>query len=73
MHPRRPLISSPALVREIACILLVKLLLLWGIKTLWFDAPTVPRDGAARTASRLLDAPAARPTPPTPTTEESPR
>ncbi|WP_373467117.1 cytochrome oxidase putative small subunit CydP, partial [Metapseudomonas otitidis] len=34
--------SSRTLVREITCILLIKLLLLWGIKTLWFDAPTVP-------------------------------
>ena len=73
MHTRRTLMSSRTLVREITCILLIKLLLLWGIKTLWFDAPTVPRDGASRTAARLLDAPTPPSASPQPSTEVSPR
>lgn len=46
-----------ALVREIAVILAIKLILLLAIKAIWFDAPTVPVEGAARTAAHLFDSP----------------
>lgn len=36
------------LVREIALVLLLKLVLLFSIKAIWFDAPTVPRNGTQR-------------------------
>lgn len=49
------------LIREIACIVLVKLVLLLGIKAYWFSAPTVPVDGTARVAERLLGSSASTP------------
>ncbi len=42
------------LAKEIGLILLVKLVLLLGIKVLWFDAPTLPVDGGASTGQHLL-------------------
>ncbi len=58
--------------REIALILLIKLLLLLGIRFYWFSAPTVPPDGATRTAERLLGQ--AAPAAPVPTVnQEMPR
>lgn len=42
------------LAKEISLILVIKLILLMGIKTFWFDAPTVPRDGSAKTGQHLL-------------------
>jgi len=42
------------LVREIAVILAIKLVLLLGIKALWFDAPTVPKNGTEQVSQRLL-------------------
>lgn len=58
------------LVRELAAILLLKLVLLLVIKHIWFDAPTVPPDGTAQVAAHLLR-PAA--TQPSPAIEETPR
>ncbi len=49
------------LVREIACIVLIKLALLLGIKAYWFSEPTVPVDGTARVAERLLGSTASTP------------
>ena len=42
------------LVRELAVILVIKLVLLLVIKHIWFDAPTVPLDGTAQVAAHLL-------------------
>ncbi|WP_159972938.1 cytochrome oxidase putative small subunit CydP [Pseudomonas sp. 8Z] len=65
--------SSPwriPLVREIAVILLIKLVLLLSIKAIWFSAPTSPTDGQPRAAAHLLGLP----TSPSPIpTEEKPR
>jgi hypothetical protein len=58
------------LVREIALILMLKLALLSAIKTLWFDAPTVPPDGSARVGAHLLGSSLS---PRDPSPEEKPR
>lgn len=59
------------LVREIGVILLIKLVILFSIKAIWFTAPTVPENGTERLASHLF----ATPAPPTSplATEEQPR
>ncbi len=51
-------------------VLLIKLTLLLGIKAIWFNEPTVPRDIQQRVETHLLGKPA---TPPSVTTEETPR
>jgi len=56
------------LAKEIGLILLVKLVLLLGIKTLWFDSPTVPVDGDVKTGQHLLGRSTA-----SPLAEENPR
>ena len=43
-----------ALVREITVILLIKLTLLLAIKAIWFNEPTVPRDGQQRVEQHLF-------------------
>ena len=58
------------LVRELAAILLIKLVLLLVIKHIWFDAPTVPPDGTAQVAAHLLSPAAPLPLP---AIEETPR
>ncbi len=58
------------LVRELAVILLIKLVLLLVIKHIWFDAPTVPLEGTAQVAAHLLSPVN---TPPSPALEETPR
>ena len=58
------------LVRELAAILLIKLVLLLAIKHIWFDAPTVPLEGTAQVAAHLLSPVN---TPPSPALEETPR
>ena len=58
------------LVRELAAILLIKLVLLLVIKHIWFDAPTVPLDGTAQVAAHLLSPAAPLPLP---AIEETPR
>ena len=37
-------------------VLAIKLALLLGIRAIWFDQPTVPENGAARVAEKLLGA-----------------
>lgn len=51
--PSRSLWRRP-LAREISIILLLKLIILLGIKAVWFSAPTVPENGSARTGTHLL-------------------
>ena len=58
-----------ALVREITVILLIKLTLLLAIKAIWFNEPTVPRDGQQRVEQHLFG----QPTPSSIPTEEKPR
>ena len=53
------------LMREITAILLIKLVLLLAIKVIWFDAPTIPENGAARVGAHLFNESSR--------TEESPR
>jgi len=60
-----------ALVREIGVILLIKLVILFSIKAIWFTEPTVPENGTERIASHLFG-PLAPPPSPLPT-EEKPR
>ncbi|MWV16748.1 hypothetical protein F3I16_11920 [Pseudomonas sp. L-22-4S-12] len=69
MKTIQPSIWRIALVREIAAILLIKLALLFAIKAIWFDAPTVPEDGLNRVAHHLLSNAGS----PSPSTEETPR
>jgi hypothetical protein len=56
------------LAKEITVILLLKLTLLMGIKALWFDAPTIPKDGTVEMSQRLLST-----TPASLKIEETPR
>lgn len=58
------------LVREIGVILLLKLVILLGIKAVWFSEPTVPANGSERVSERLLGTP--RPSPAS-LREEAPR
>lgn len=44
----------PRLVKELAIILLVKLVVLLTIKHFWFTAPTVPENGTQHVIERLL-------------------
>ncbi|HLD68210.1 MAG TPA: hypothetical protein VJA19_19490 [Pseudomonas sp.] len=44
----------PRLVKELAVILLIKLAVLIIIKTIWFDAPTLPTGGSEPIVQRLL-------------------
>nr|WP_298173873.1 cytochrome oxidase putative small subunit CydP [uncultured Pseudomonas sp.] len=60
-----------ALVREISVILLIKLIILFSIKAIWFTEPTVPENGSERFADHLFGHLAA-PTSPL-ATEEKPR
>jgi len=56
------------LAREIAAIVVLKVAVLLVIKSIWFDAPTVPHDGIQRTSQHLRPA-----TPSSPLAEETPR
>ena len=38
---------------EIAIILIIKVVLLMGIKHIWFDAPTIPKDFNNQVAERI--------------------
>lgn len=69
MKPAHPSVWRIPLVREIAAIVLIKLVLLFSIKAIWFDAPTVPEDGMNRVATHLLGNANTDPQ----RTEESPR
>lgn len=44
----------PRLVKELAIILVIKVIVLMGVKAIWFDAPTVPQNGTERVEQRLL-------------------
>nr|WP_298137130.1 cytochrome oxidase putative small subunit CydP [uncultured Pseudomonas sp.] len=59
------------LVREIGAIVLIKLVILFSIKAIWFPAPTVPEHGTERFAGHLLGTLA--PPPSSLATEEKPR
>ena len=41
------------LVREIAIILIIKIVLLLTIKHIWFDAPTIPKNFDNQVAERI--------------------
>lgn len=58
--------QSP-LVRELALILAIKLIVLFSIKTFWFEAPTVPENGTGRVENHFFES---SPLEPQPTTEE---
>ncbi|HEY0287374.1 MAG TPA: hypothetical protein VGC62_10245 [Pseudomonas sp.] len=45
------------LVKEIAVILLIKLVLLMGIRSVWFDAPVAVKDDGAQVGQHLLGLP----------------
>ena len=66
-HPPSP--WRIPLVREITLLLLIKLTLLLGIKAIWFNEPTVPKDGQQRVERHLFG----QPTPSSIPTEEQPR
>ena len=51
--PARPWWRIP-LVLELAVVVLIKLAVLLVIRAYWFAVPTVPVDGTARVAERLL-------------------
>jgi hypothetical protein len=59
------------LVRELGVILLIKLVILFSIKAIWFTEPTLPENGTERFAGHLFG-PLAAPTSPL-ATEEKPR
>lgn len=42
------------LAKEIGLILLVKLVVLMGIRSLWFDAPVLIKDDSAQVSQHLL-------------------
>lgn len=42
------------LVRELGVILLIKLVILFSIKSIWFTEPTLPENGTARLDSHLF-------------------
>ncbi|WP_313054166.1 cytochrome oxidase putative small subunit CydP [Pseudomonas lopnurensis] len=46
---------KPSLRRDVVLILLVKVTILMTIKSIWFDAPSIPENGSARVAEYLLD------------------
>ena len=41
------------LVREITIILIIKIVILLTIKSIWFDAPTVPKNFDTQVAERI--------------------
>ena len=45
------------LVREIAVILIIKIVLLMTIKHIWFNAPTIPKDFDNQVAERIAGSP----------------
>lgn len=45
------------LVREIAMILIIKIVLLMTIKHIWFDAPTVPKNFDNQVAEHIAGSP----------------
>ena len=49
--------SNKNLVREIALILIIKVIILMTIKNIWFDAPTIPKDFDNQIAERIAGSP----------------
>ena len=47
--------GAPSLKREIAVLLLLKLILLYAIWALWFDSPMPKTERAAKTARIILN------------------
>ena len=45
------------LVREIAIILIIKVVILLTIKHIWFDAPTIPKNFDNQVAERIAGSP----------------
>ncbi|MCT8089239.1 hypothetical protein H0920_04010 [Acinetobacter sp. C_4_1] len=45
------------LVREIAIILIIKIVLLMMIKQIWFDAPTIPQNFDTQVAEHIAGSP----------------
>lgn len=41
------------LIREITSILIIKVVILFVIKNIWFDAPTIPKDFNNEVAERI--------------------
>lgn len=58
------------LVREISVILLLKLVILFSIKAIWFTEPVVPANGTARLDAHLFNTSAPHSSP---SAEEKPR
>jgi hypothetical protein len=58
------------LAREIAVILLIKLILLFAIKIIWFDAATTPKNGVQRMDQQFFGASARRTSPLSPSAQE---
>lgn len=56
------------LIRDIGIILIIKLIILFSIKAIWFSEPAMPVDNQAGVAAHLFDSP-----PVSPLTEENPR
>lgn len=50
-----------SLKRDIVLVLLVKVAIHTSIKTIWFDAPSIPENGSARVADHLLDSRGSKP------------
>ncbi|SDH82616.1 cytochrome oxidase putative small subunit CydP [Pseudomonas panipatensis] len=68
-----PEVNSPwkiPLVREIAVILLIKLVLLMAIKVIWFDTPSASAEQPQQVFEHLLGS---APTPPNASPKENPR
>ena len=53
----KPLDLNRRLVREIAIILIIKIVLLMTIKHIWFDAPTIPKDFDNQVAEHIAGNP----------------
>lgn len=66
-EPPKPLWRIP-LARDIGVILVIKLLILFSIKAIWFSAPAVSLDNSERVEAHLFGPP-----PTSQLTEEKPR
>ncbi|MFT0212392.1 cytochrome oxidase putative small subunit CydP [Pseudomonas sp. F1_0610] len=49
------------LVKELAIILVLKLVILFSIKAIWFNEPTIPVNGTEKLDQHLFGAPAPSP------------
>ena len=65
-------IRYPKLVKELAAILLIKLVLLLAIKAIWFDHPPLPVGGGRPVRAHLLGTPDPVSTPTSSPAKESP-